>query len=451
VLEGPILFVVLLGAILGIIVLISVLHLHPFIALLLASFGIGLVVRMPLQEIVASISNGFGGLMAYIGLVIIFGTIIGTILEKSGGALKMADVILSAVGQKRPALAMSLIGAIVSVPVFCDSGFVILSRLNKAIASRANVPLATLTVALASGLYATHTLVPPTPGPIAAAGNIGAADYLGIIIGVGLITSIPVIAVSYWWANRVGKSAHIEVDENPVDLSLEVHENSTTPGAVMSFAPILMPIALIATASIVKLGRFDGGLADIILFLGQPMVALLIGVGVSLLLLPKFDEEHLSGWIGKGVVQAGPILLITGAGGAFGSVLKATPIAELIGGLAVGSSASSGLFLIITFLIAAALKSSQGSSTAALVITSSLIAPILPALGIQTPLELALVVMAIGSGAMAVSHVNDSYFWVVTQFSGLKVDQAYRVFTSVTLLQGITGLATTLLIYYVAC
>ncbi|UCD39268.1 MAG: GntP family permease, partial [Fidelibacterota bacterium] len=156
-LEGPALIAVLLGAILGIIVLISVLHLHPFIALILASFGIGLVVRMPPQDIIVAIRDGFGGLMAYIGLVIIFGTIIGTILEKSGGALKMADIILRAVGPKRPALAMSLIGAIVSVPVFCDSGFVILSRLNKSIASRARVPLATLTVALASGLYATHT------------------------------------------------------------------------------------------------------------------------------------------------------------------------------------------------------------------------------------------------------------------------------------------------------
>ncbi|UCD37180.1 MAG: GntP family permease, partial [Fidelibacterota bacterium] len=287
------------------------------------------------------------------------------------------------------------------------------------------------------------------PGPIAAAGNIGAEDYLGVIIGVGLLTSIPVIVVSYLWAIRAGKSIRIEGEENQPEPAIEEEIYSPLPSALKSFVPILLPIALIATASVIKLANLDGGFAETLLFLGQPIVALLIGVGVSLLLLPRFDQEHLNGWIGRGVVQAGPILLITGAGGAFGSVLKATPIAELISGLATGSVSSAAPFLIITFLIAAALKSSQGSSTAALIITSSLVAPILPALGMHTPMALALVVMAIGSGAMAVSHVNDSYFWVVSQFSGLRMDQAYRSFTLVTLLQGLTGLATTLLLYYI--
>ncbi len=448
-LEGPILILILLGAILFIILSISFLKLHPFLSLLIATFGVGLIVGMPLQKIITTINSGFGGLMGYIGLVIIFGTIIGTILEKSGGAIKMADVVLRAFGKKRPTLAMSLIGAIVSIPVFCDSGFVILSKLNKAVAKRSGVPLAAMTIALSSGLYATHTLVPPTPGPIAAAGNIGASEYLGTVIWIGLITAIPVILVGYRWALRVGKSITIEGEDDPSDLSGVLEDVGPLPSAFKSFLPILLPVILIAAASIVKFLEATGDIAAAVLFVGNPLVALLLGVFASFTLMPKFDEEHLSGWLGKGIVLGGPILLITGAGGAFGSVLKATPLKELITGIVNNSAVSGSLFIVIAFLVAAAFKSSQGSGTAALVITSSLLAPLIPALNITTPVALALVVMAIGSGAMAVSHVNDSYFWVVTQFSGLKLNDAYRSFTMVTLLQGCTGLVVTLALYYI--
>ncbi|MFQ5864650.1 MAG: GntP family permease [bacterium] len=445
-LEGPVLIIILLGAIVFIILTTSVLKLHPFFSLIIATFGVGLLVKMPLQKIISSVNNGFGGLMGYIGLVIIFGTIIGTILENSGATIKIADVVLSSIGKKRPTLAMSLIGSIVSIPVFCDSGFVILSSLNKAVAKRAKVSLATMTVALSSGLYATHTLVPPTPGPIAAAGNIGASDYLGTVIGIGLITAIPAILVGYWWALRI-KSITIADEDNDSNFNSVLTEIDPLPSAFRSFGPIVLPVILIAGASIVKFLELSGNVADSVLFIGNPLVALLLGVFMSFMLLPKFDEEHLNKWIAKGIMRAGPILLITGAGGAFGSVLKATPLTELIKSIVNNSNVSGSSFLIIAFFIAAALKSSQGSSTAALVITSSVLAPLLPALNISTPAALALVVMAIGAGAMTVSHVNDSYFWVVTQFSGLKLNDAYRSFTIVTLLQGGMVLLTTLILF----
>ncbi|MFC1619584.1 GntP family permease [Candidatus Neomarinimicrobiota bacterium] len=448
-LEGFALIAVLIGAIFCIILLISVLKVHPFLALIMASIGVGLVVGMPLQDILASITSGFGGLMGYIGLVIVFGTIIGTILEKSGGALKMADIILRIVGYSHPASAMSIIGAIVSIPVFCDSGFVILSKLNRALASKAQVPRVTMAVALSTGLYATHTLVPPTPGPIAAAGNLGASEYLGTVIWIGLLTSIPVLLVGYWWAQRIGRTMMIDSQANESIESPAELEIANLPPAGRSFAPIVLPILLIAAGSVVKYYGWDGRIADVMLFIGHPLMALFLGVCASFLLMPRFDEEHLTQWVGKGIRQAGPILLITGAGGAFGSVLKATPLTDLIGSLATQSGLSGSILIVIAFLIAAGLKSSQGSSTAALVITSSLLAPVLPVLGLHTPTSLALVVMAIGSGAMTVSHVNDSYFWVVSQFSDLTVGQAYRSFTIATLLQGLTGLITTLLLYQV--
>ena len=320
---------------------------------------------------------------------------------------------------------MSLIGAIVSIPVFYDSGFVILSSLNKAVAKRARVPLATMTVALASGLYATHTLVPPTPGPIAAAGNIGASDYLGTVIGIGLLTAIAAILVGYWWALRIGRHIVIEGEGERSELNEVPAKTDSLPSAFWSFVPIILPITLIAASSVVRFFKLTGSFTEAVLFVGNPLIVLLLGVFFSFALIPKFDQERLTGWIGKAVVRAGPILLITGAGGAFGSVLKATPLTgELIKGIVDSYEVSGSLFIVITFLIAAALKSSQGSSTAALVITSSLVVPLLQALNINTPVELALVVMAIGAGAMTVSHVNDSYFWVVTQFSGLKLKDA---------------------------
>ena len=448
-LEGPVLIFILLSAIAFIIISTSIFKLHPFLSLVIASFGVGLVVKMPLQQIIDEVNKGFGGLLAHIGLVIVFGVIIGTILDKSGGTIKIADVILRTFGKKRPALAMSLIGAIVSIPVFCDSGFVILSSLNKAVAKRAGVSLVTMTVALSSGLYATHTLIPPTPGPIAAAGNIGAADYIGTVIGIGFLTAIPAILIGYWWALRIGKSIKIEGEDDYADLSKIFDNADSLPSAVKSFAPILLPIILIAAASILKFINVTGIIAEIIYFIGNPLIALLLGVFSALALIPKFDEEHLNRWIGKAVAGAGPILLITGAGGAFGSILKATPISELIKSSVVSNDVSGLLFIVIAFFIAAALKISQGSSTAALVITSSLLAPLLSALNINSPVELALMVMAIGAGAMTVSHANDSYFWVVSQFSGLKVNDAYRSFTMATLLQGCVTLITTLILYIV--
>jgi GntP family gluconate:H+ symporter len=446
-LEGPVLIFILISAIAFIIITTSIFKLHPFLSLLIATFGVGLVVRMPLQQIIDAVNKGFGGLMGYIGLVIVFGTIIGTILEKSGGTIRIADVILKFFGKKRPAFAMSLIGAIVSIPVFCDSGFVILSSLNKSVAKRSKASLVTMTVALSSGLYATHTLIPPTPGPIAAAGNLGAADYLGTVIGVGILTSIPAVLIGYWWALRIGKSIKIDGEDDLSEINNVLDSIDSLPSSLKSFGPILLPLILIATASTLKFIEVTGSIAEIVFFVGNPLIALLLGVFFALTLIPKFDEEHLNKWIGKAVTQAGPILLITGAGGAFGSILKATPLLELIKSTIVSNNISGIFFILIAFFIAAALKISQGSSTAALIITSSLLAPLLSALNIGSPIALALVVMAIGAGAMTVSHANDSYFWVVTQFSGLKVSDAYRSFTIVTLLQGCTVLLTTLILY----
>ncbi|MFJ8064250.1 GntP family permease [Psychrobacillus sp. NPDC096426] len=442
-------FVILVGVLL-VVLLTAVCKLHPFLALLISAFFVGIASGMPLLTVVENVNTGFGGLMTSIGIVIVAGTIIGVILEKSGAAYRMAEVVLRILGDKRPQLAMSIIGYIVSIPVFCDSGFIILSSLKKSLAKRAKVKVASMAIALSTGLYATHTLVPPTPGPIAAAGNIGATDYLGTIILVGLFVAIPAVIVGYIWAVKVGTKIDVDADhEEALDYEEVIKSFGKMPSTFKAFLPIVLPIVLIGMGSVAALTGSESGLTQFLQFLGAPTVALLLGVFAAFLLLPEINETTLSGWIGEALKEAAPILLITGAGGAFGTVIKNSGVADQLQQLDLGALANGAWFLLVPFLIAAALKTAQGSSTAALVITSSLIAPMLPTLGIDGALPLALVVMAVGAGAMAVSHVNDSYFWVVTQFSGMKVTDAYKAQTMATLLQGVTTIIVTMIIWLI--
>jgi gluconate:H+ symporter, GntP family len=443
------LFLILLIGVLFVVIATTKFKLHPFLSLILGTFFVGIASGMPLMKIVENVNTGFGGLMGGIGLVIVFGTIIGTILEKSGAALRMAEVVLRIVGPKRPQLAMSMIGYIVSIPVFCDSGFVILSSLRKALAKRAKVAVASMSVALATGLYATHTLVPPTPGPIAAAGNIGANNFLGTIIIIGLIVAIPATIAGYLWAVKVASKIEVEDDGEELNYDEIVSSFGKMPSTFLSFLPILLPIVLIGIGSIVTYQGAKGNMANFFLFLGSPLVALLAGVIAAFFLLPKYNEETMSKWVGEALLDAAPILLITGAGGAFGGVIKNTGIADVIQSWSLGDIFSGALFLLIPFLIAAALKTAQGSSTASLVITSSLIAPLLPGLGIEGAVPLALVVMAIGAGAMTVSHVNDSFYWVVTEFTGMKVTDAYKAQTMATLIQGIVTIVFTMILWVI--
>ncbi len=441
-------FIILIG-VLFVVFATAKLKVHPFLALIISSFFVGIASGMPLLDVVTNINAGFGSLMTSIGIVIVAGTMIGVILERSGAAYRMAEVVLRIVGPKRPQLAMSIIGYIVSIPVFCDSGFIILSSLQKSLAKRAKVTIASMGVALATGLYATHVLVPPTPGPIAAAGNIGAADYLGTVILVGLLVAIPATFVGYLWAVKVASKIEVPLDkEEALDYKEVIKSFGEMPSTFKSFFPIVLPILLIGIGSIAALAGDPESTFNMVLrFIGSPIVALLLGVFAAFPLLPKLNEETLTGWIGDSLKDAAPILLITAAGGSFGTIIKETGVGDLLQQMDLGSLAQGSLFLLVPFLIAAALKTAQGSSTTALVITSTLVAPMLVTAGIEGALPLALVVMAIGAGAMTVSHVNDSFFWVVTQYSGMEVTQAYKAQTMATLLQGVTTITITMILW----
>ncbi len=412
--------------------------LHPFLVLLLASYLAGMLSGLAPAGIASVIAHGFGDIMATIGIVIVLGTLIGTILEKSNAAIRLANLVLSIVGKRFPGLAMSIIGYIVSIPVFCDSGYIILSSLKKSIVYKTGKPSVTLSIALATGLYATHTFVPPTPGPIAAAGNLGLNDQLGLVILVGLAIAAFSIFTGYLWAIVAGKKYSTTEDNQIVDDITE--QALQLPSSTKSILPIIIPIVLIAIRSIATYPTFPLGKGIVFSFFdftGQPVNALFIALLFSFWLLPSFNKDTLTGWIGDGITAAAPILLITAAGGAFGAVLKEARIGDTLGQMLV--EYRLGIFL--PFIIAAAFKTAQGSSTVSLVATSALIAPLLPSIGLDSEYGKVLAVMATGAGAMTISHANDSFFWVVTQFSGMDVKTGYRTHTVATLIQGTSAIA----------
>jgi GntP family gluconate:H+ symporter len=326
---------------------------------------------------------------------------------------------------------MALIGYTVSIPVFADSGFVILSPLNKSLTKRAGLSLATTSIALALGLMVTHCLVPPTPGPIAAAGELGAD--LGLVILVGIPVSLVTLLFAWFWAACV--ASRVFIDPNPelteAMFSARLQE---APSAFRAFLPIAVPILLIVLSSMVGIsggGSRDSALFGIVGFVGSPLIALLIGVAIAATLPRKFDKAMLSstGWVGEGMLAAAIIIMITGAGGAFGRVLRESGIADIIG----QELSSPALGLWLPFVAAAAIRAAQGSSTVAIMTTAPILAPLLPMMGLDSSLGRVLCVLAIGAGSMFGSHANDSFFWVVTQMSGMDVKTGYKLMTTGTI------------------
>lgn len=423
--------------------------LHPFLALLLAAIGFGLFSGMPLAQIVQSVNGGFGNTIGYIGIVIVAGCIIGTFLEHSGGAYVMAKKIMHLAGKKRVPLVMVILGYFVSIPVFADSGFVILSPLNKALSKKAKISLAGPAIALSLGLTITHCLVPPTPGPIAAAGILQAD--LGLVIMVGMVVSFFAVVAAWIFASKF--ASRIYIDPNPQESEDEiVNKIKTAPSALNSFIPIIVPLLLIVLKSVSDFptNPFGTGIIKTVFgFIGEPVIALIIGMFLAFRLPRKFDRDMLSstGWVGKAMLSAAIIILITGAGGSFGMILRNSGIGDILG----SSLSEINLSIWLPFIIAASLKSAQGSSTVAVITTASIMAPLMATLGFDSPLEKALVISAIGAGSMVVSQVNDSFFWVVTQMSDMNVKTGYKLHTLGTLICGFTAMTAVWIIYTVFC
>ena len=437
------LVVYLLLSIALIIGLINYLRLHPFLALFMVAIFFGFAAGMDYQVILQTINDGFGGTLGKIGLVIIFGVIIGAFLENTGGAYALAEAVIKVVGKKRVPTAMGILGYFVSIPVFADSGFILLSPLNKSLSKKAGISLAGSAIALAMGLTIAHNLVPPTPGPIAAAGILNAD--LGLVLALAIPISMVALATALLFATKF--AARTYIDPNP-DISQEDIDvrMKTAPSAFKASLPILVPIVLIMINSRLRLIPSEeiASWQSFLQFLGEPVIALVIGMFLAFALPKKLNRELIStdGWVGKALKDSANILLITGAGGVFGKMLQNSGIAEVMG----DALSDLNLSFFLPFLIASAIKLAQGSSTVALITAASIVFPMMVSLGFVTEMDKALLVISIGAGSMVVSHANDSFFWVVTQMSGMNIGKGYKLHSLGTLVIGLTSIISVLII-----
>jgi len=424
----------LLLTILWIVVGTSWIKIHPFFVLFTAALFLGILLGLPLMESLTLLQRGFGQIIEKIGLLILFGTVIGVSMERSGATLAIAQGILHSLSKLPLPYALSCIGYLVSIPVFCDAAFVILSHLNKTLSQQTKTPLIGLTVALSTGLFAPHVLVPPTPGPLAAAANLELENLILLIV-FGAVTALLLVLVGGTYGYFLTKRMPYTELENTKEI--DGKEMKELPSFFKAILPILVPIILMCFGTIVKLGTASTStLFEIFYFITSPTMALGIGMLFAFSQSKKSNTLFINQTLKKGIEQAAPILIITGMGGALGSIIQTIPLEDY----ALSLTAFDGLGILIPFLIAALLKTAQGSSTVAIITTSSIIFPLLPLLGLDSEMGKVWAILALGVGSMTVSHANDSYFWIVTQMGGLDVKSAFRSHTVGTLLQGLVGL-----------
>lgn len=405
---------------------------NAFFALLIAALFVAILSGMHLDVIASALKKGFGQTMEKIGLLILLGTTLGVILEKTGATVSMANAILKRINEKNAPAAISIIGFIIGLPIFCDSGFIILNGLNHSLVRKSEYKMPVMATALATSLYAVHCLVPPHPGITAAVGTAGAD--IGIVMLFGIALSIPATLLGYFWSVRRGKKAQ----SSEIKIIHEEEGLPLLPSATLSFLPVILPILLISLKSILLQTGIAGVDANnivirIISFLGEPVIALMAGILSSLLLIKKTSRKDIRHWLNAGVEKAGPILAIIAAGGMFGEILMATGMGKNLGSLLGGLS----LGIFFPFLIAAILKTAQGSSTVAVITASSIVVPVLGDLGLQSSMGITLSVLSMGAGSMVISHANDAYFWVISRFSQLEISVTLRVYSMATLWMGL--------------
>lgn len=447
--TGIPLIIAFVAAIALMILLIARWKVHPFLAILGVSLVLALLSDIPLADVPGVVGSGFAGAFTSIGIVIILGALIGAVLEKTGAALKLADLVIRLVGEKHPALAVELMGWVVSIPVFCDSGFVILDPIRGALVRRTGSSSVAMTLCLSCGLYVAHVFIPPTPGPLAAAQALGLESNVLLVIGIGTLCSIFPLVAGYFFARSAGKRFKSGEEKADADEAAASYEDlkarfGRLPSAANALAPLLVPVLLMAMSSIAAMAHWTGTAADWFRFLGTPVIALTAGAVLAIVqLFAAGKGAQFYELTNNTLKTVGPILFVTAAGGVLGKVIASS---DMVAFITSHATAFQRIGIFFPFLLAAVLKTAQGSSTVAITTTAGIVAPLMAALGFVTPVDAALVVVAIGAGAMTVSHANDSYFWVVTSFGRLSVGDGYRTQTLLTLVIGLAAMVEVFLL-----
>jgi len=427
----PYVLTLLVAGITLIVVLSTKFKVPAFFSLFLACLLVGLGIKMPLGDVITTAKDGFGNILKNLGLIIVLGTALGLLLEYTGSTTVMAGFLLKKMGNRFAPLAMSITGFIVGLPIFCDSGYIVLSGLNRSVAKRTGISIAPMSVSLATGLLSVHCLVPPHPGASAAAATIG-VDF-GKLILIGSIVAIPAMIVGNLWANYAGRNATDRIIDDITEI-----EASKRPSLIKACLPVFVPIILIAIRSFLTKGIAGyPGWVSILFSLGDPVIALSIGVLLAFNCKRGWHKNELSKILQESIEKSGGILVVIGMGGAFGAILMATKLGEHLS----QSMALDSMGIFFPFLLTSVLKTAQGSSTVAIITASSLVLPLLPALGLDTETGKLLCVLSMGAGSMMISHANDAYFWVISKFSGLEMKTMLKIYSVSTILMGLTTLA----------
>ena len=427
--------IIIFLAVLWIILGISFLKWHPFIVLFTATLFLAILLKIPLLETLRLFKKGFGKIVQNIGLLILFGSIIGIALERSLATFSIANWVLKHLNRLPLPYCVSFIGYFVSIPVFCDAAFVILSQLNKTLSQKTKTPLVGLTVALSTGLFAPHVLVPPTPGPLAAASNLN-LENLFLLITSGVLIAFILILVGGAYGNYLIKNHPSVAIGKDLKITNSQMNQKNLPPLIKAISPILIPLLLMWIGGLLNfLPKNTVGISYMIL-ITKPTIALGLGMLLAFRLTNFNRKKFIYDTILKGIKQAFPILIITGMGGALGTIIQTIPFQDYV----LGINSFESLGILIPFSIAALLKTAQGSSTVAIITTSSIVFPLLSLLGLDGEMGKVWTIMAIGVGSMTVSHVNDSYFWIVSQMSGIDIKTAIKTHTLGTFFQGIVGL-----------
>lgn len=440
--SGSSLLLVLLAAILLIVFLIVKVRVHAFLALIAASFVVGIGSGMPLVQIADSFEKGVGGTLGFLAAIIGLGGILGKMLEESGGAERIAQTLLNALGKERASWAMMLVGFIAGIPVFFEVGFVLLIPLIYVVAKETRINLLYLGVPLAVSLMAVHCMLPPHPAAMAITGMLGAD--VGKVIVYGLIVALPTaIIAGPLWIKLVCKPEAPATQEAFLDEHCEDRASRDLPSLGLTLLTILLPLLLMVGKSFAAGLPHDSAAFSVVSFLGTPLVALSIAVlfaywalglrrGLSMADLLKHTQKSFPPLAG--------ILLIIGAGGAFNGIL----IDSGVGTALAGSLAQFNLNpIILAWLVAALMHFAVGSATVAMISAAGMVGPML---GAHPTVSKEIIAIAIGAGAIGWTHVTDSAFWVVKEYLGVSLADALKKFTSATVLASCVALALTLLL-----
>tara|TARA_A100001015_G_scaffold185013_1_gene205880 strand:- start:1532 stop:2839 length:1308 start_codon:yes stop_codon:yes gene_type:complete len=411
---------------------------RPFLTLLLASFLSGILLKISITETLYLIIKGFYNIVIIIGPIIITGTLLGKFLNETGTSRKMVNTFISYLGIKNIPISLNIIGFIISIPVFCDAAFILMSSIVKDLSKITKKNIILLSVCLATGLYSAHVFVPPTPGPIAASAILGAD--IGLLFITGIIVGSIVSVSGYFWIRFLFKQ---EFRLNTTQIkSNELISNRK----IISFLPVFFPILLISASTIIKYPELDIDqlpFIKIIEIIGKPEIALFIGFVMTLIFVKRDNVKDTPQWLIKSLMNSFEILLITGAGGALGYIIRESGV---INNLSL-SNVSGLASILYIYIIAALVKTIQGSSTVAILTTCAITAPLVQSIGMTSELEKVILIISIGSGAMTISHINDSYFWVVSKYSNIKMNDVLKFFSTATLIQGLTGLILSIIIF----